>query len=614
MGIDDWTLITDGTTTKSLVISQMTGAYSLKLHADEANSTNYVTYLYNAANTNLVNTKTETLMIARNDYLNTAAYWIPVAFNTGSTDSTYSASDNSITKTGGTNGSWSNSVYDSVHFVTRVGFGIKFKIKNIAQWNGGAFIGIHSSAASVAYSSLSEAIIIYANANAGVNGYSAQVYENNVVRLGTNAVDAWNVSLDDIFSIEINANSKFEFRINGILMYLSTVTWTSAYKYVHALMLNLGDSMYVWEDNPANSNIFRSANPIIFNRLQGTNLTSSCYALEFGTNNTNNLTLLKGNLNSATPTILTISSNAVSPGYPYMISFETTTTDSSAVKCVASTKAVSTIANTGAGSANYAVVNAGVVALAPGKWGNALSLENSGLYVYNTNATMGLKTVETWIYPRDVSRGQILKRYYNPTYPLSDMFIQFRNGKLIGGITQYYNLAYYPFYIPSVSTLSVNTWYHVVITYTNVSPYQCNFYINGVLQGTATYTSTYTGSGSYASNFIVGYSYDSPSGGYAQNFYNGLIEGFQFVYGYVYSQSDVTTRYNAQAGGTEPTLFPTYGTHLFNFNDTYTESKIFEYLDSDSPILTGGRTGVGLHNPAKINSNAYFDDTTIYTG
>jgi hypothetical protein len=87
---------------------------------------------------------------------------------------------------------------------------------------------------------------------------------------------------------------------------------------------------------------------------------------------------------------------------------------------------------------------------------------------------------------------------------------------------------------------STGTWYHMIFTYNNSSPYTKGFYLNAVAQsGTTQQTqSAYTGSGT----FRLGATY-STGGSYG----NGYFEGVK-MYNRILTADEVTTNFNALRG------------------------------------------------------------------
>ena len=91
----------------------------------------------------------------------------------------------------------------------------------------------------------------------------------------------------------------------------------------------------------------------------------------------------------------------------------------------------------------------------------------------------------------------------------------------------------------TVST-STGTWYHMIFTYNNSSPYTKGFYLNAVAQsGTTQQTqSAYAGSGT----FRLGAIYST-----AGNYGNGYFEGVK-MYNRILTADEVTTNFNALRG------------------------------------------------------------------
>jgi hypothetical protein len=91
----------------------------------------------------------------------------------------------------------------------------------------------------------------------------------------------------------------------------------------------------------------------------------------------------------------------------------------------------------------------------------------------------------------------------------------------------------------TVST-STGTWYHMIFTYNNSSPYTKGFYLNAVAQsGTTQQTqSAYAGSGT----FRLGAIYST-----AGNYGNGYFEGVK-MYNRILTADEITTNFNALRG------------------------------------------------------------------
>jgi hypothetical protein len=153
----------------------------------------------------------------------------------------------------------------------------------------------------------------------------------------------------------------------------------------------------------------------------------------------------------------------------------------------------------------------------------------------------GSITIESWVYPTDITTGVvkgIASRWENnsKSYKIA----------ILNSTSKFYidvsNAGTEDIYLQSTQNATINTWYHVVGTYiSGVSP-SLNIYVNaqlsnGVLIGTIP-QSLFSG----ASLFLVGTDATVASGG---NFFTGRIAETR-VYNRALSATEVLQNYNAQ--------------------------------------------------------------------
>ncbi len=193
--------------------------------------------------------------------------------------------------------------------------------------------------------------------------------------------------------------------------------------------------------------------------------------------------------------------------------------------------------NNGTLSLQPAGNTATTTAWSEGKYSCALDFDGTDDYVEigdsdsldNTNQL----TISTWVYPESISnRGILAKRVAFQDNHSYDLY--FASSKLYVDIDSNNDR------FSSNKIFSTNQWYHIVVVYdgTLASAQRAKVYVDGVLDKTATETSTSIPN--YASNFYIGVLKTDPGTTWE---FDGLIDDVR-IYNYALTPLQIRTLYN----------------------------------------------------------------------
>lgn len=616
MSLTDWTMITDGTVTRSLTGTEpIFGTYLCRFVG--TTSRNYVTYMYANASQyeSLRDVKID--CVYRKPFDNSYYYANDATWTNLGSD--YAANGSILTCINPVAGWETSARTNEIINPALPNTGFSFTWGQQQQF----FIGFSTSTDRVAWTTLSHCITI--------SGNIVRIYESNVQKFGingTNANESVPVFPGDKLNIIINSGGYPVYQINGVTIWTSTTVLSSS-SYIHFCgnSTDYNPTIDVKVNTATPSTI--SGSPLLFVRLQGTAQNSECYAL---VDQDGYYKIVKGNLNSNTLTAQTLVACAPTSTLrrPYKVSLEAVNVDSTTVKLTAKLyyypffENTMTIGTNGDDNVRKRIsqANQGIMGysycVGTGKNGNALKFSGNEIlssYHYSSLTQFQPKALEFWFKAADTTKGTIVCRMPNAAKDAAgynqDFKIQLQNNKLVthqwiranGSVWVSIDLT-------STTTIVPNTWYHVYYTYSNSSSSPVKLFINGVWQAeagaygwhTATNNTFYIIWGACAYDYSWVYS----------DYYTGLIENFHITINPTVTESVVLDRYNAQLDGTAP-VTDGNSVLLSTFNDSPTEVILGTYYDTNSPILTGGKVGVGMYSTNTRYALVDFDNVNIYT-
>jgi len=228
-----------------------------------------------------------------------------------------------------------------------------------------------------------------------------------------------------------------------------------------------------------------------------------------------------------------------------------------------------------------------------GKVGGALQFDGKDDYVdagssANLDITSAI-TVEAWVKP-NTNTGQIVSKR-NSTVGSSYQFLILSSGK-----------ARFSFWVSSsekivdsLSTISLNTWSHLVGTYNGSV---ITFYINGVLDNT-----TVT-SGSIDSYPTVSTRIGAVGSGFSTYYFNGLIDEVR-IYNRALSETEIRYHYNRGGPVAEWKFDEGSGSTVYDSTNNNNDGTLYGAMATSTADGSGWKTG-------KYGSALAFDGTNDY--
>jgi len=258
------------------------------------------------------------------------------------------------------------------------------------------------------------------------------------------------------------------------------------------------------------------------------------------------------------------------------------------------------------GNSNNGINAASGVSYAPGKCGQAVSLDGSNGYIQLTNslnATNGL-TFSFWMNSSGLISGQkngiIISKYDWNYYPPRNFSVGSTGQKIGGGFNYDINTGdganiYYS--VEQDKPLETDKWYHVVI---NTTPDAIELYVDGKLVNAPTRrSSTYKNTANMKT--FIGNAFNA--GGGANNHYHGMLDEFR-VYNRPLTETEINQLYHfspdismikATAGG-GGTISPSGSITVTNGENstiTVTPNPCYEvdkvFVDGSEETLTNGK-------------------------